>query len=63
MTAVTERDCLRNVQRRTGRQVPPTAESIAKPLTDDEMQEMVCGLLAILIASRSSRQHADMNTL
>lgn len=52
--AVTERDCLRNVLRRTGRAVPPIASVIARPLTDDELQALTTELLAILIARKAA---------
>jgi hypothetical protein len=50
--ALTTRDCLRNALRRTGREVPPAAEAIAAPLTDDELQELIIGLHAILLERR-----------
>lgn len=51
---VTERQCPRNVLRRSGRVLPATAESIAKPLTDDELAELIRGLEAILVTRRYS---------
>jgi hypothetical protein len=51
---MTERDCLRNVQRRTGRPIPPSAESIAKTLADEELADLIRGLEAILVERRYS---------
>lgn len=49
-----EQRCMRNAIRRCGRVIPPPADSIAGPLTDDELAELIRDLVVILIARRCS---------